>query len=108
MTSKGLYISADCTSENKLLSSRWVIHHQRTLSTVQRYRGRASRTLGKSCCVSQSSRVVVASAAEVGRPEAEEDGERAAVSAFVLHKLRPMMLTDLNVYISEQAIFPRN
>ena len=108
MTSKGLYISADCTSENKLLSSRRVIDLQRTLSTVQRYRGRASRTLGKSCCVSQSSRIVVASVAEVGRPEAEEDGERAAVSAFVLHKLRSMMLTHLEIEIQDHINFQNN
>ena len=39
--------------------------------------------------------IVVASVAEVGRTKAEEDGKRAAVSALVLHKLSPMMLTHL-------------
>ena len=45
--------------------------------------------------MSQPARIVVASVAEVGRTKAEKDSKRAAVSTLVLHKLSPMMLTDL-------------
>ena len=53
----------------------------------------------------QPASVVVASVAEVGRPEAEEDGKGAAVSALVLHKLRPMTLTHLEIDIQDHRNF---
>ena len=56
----------------------------------------------------QPANIVVAPVAEVCCPEAEEDGKGAAVSAFVLHKLRSMMLTHLEIENQDHINFQNN
>ena len=111
-------VPADSTSEGKLLSSCRMLDVKRTLIALKRnslekkntefvhifysliigylwsYRALGQLRFGD---VGDSLEVVMTQVAEMGRPEAEEDGHRAAIATLVLQVVRAVLGTHLGL-----------